>query len=112
MDVVFHSSSGDSADHSHVLANVRNLLDDDTVALDELAVVLNGEAVRAVVAGSFVADDVATLADDVRFIACSNSLATRDIDPGTLVEGVERGSSGVGTVAKLQGAGYHYVKVP
>lgn len=112
MDVVFHCSSGDSADHDHVLANARNLLADDTVALDELAMVFNGEAVRAVVEHAPHAVEVAKLADDVRFVACSNSLAGRDIDPGTLVEGVERGSSGVGTVAKLQDAGYHYVKVP
>jgi intracellular sulfur oxidation DsrE/DsrF family protein len=112
MDVVFHCSSGDSADHGHVLANARNLLADDTVALDDLAVVLNGEAVRAVVEHAPHAAAVAKLADDVRFVACSNSLAGRDIDPETLLEGVERGSSGVGTVAKLQEAGYHYVKVP
>ncbi|MFD1513810.1 DsrE family protein [Halomarina rubra] len=112
MNVVFHCSSGDSADHSHALSNARNLLDDDTLTVDDLAVVFNGEAVRATVAGAAHADAIVDLADRVRFVACSNSLASRDIDPETVVDGVELGSSGVGTVAKLQAEGHHYVKVP
>lgn len=112
MNVVLHCSSASSADHSHALANARNLLDDGTASVDELALVVNGEAVRAVVEGAPFAEAVASLPDRVRVVACSNSLASRDIDPDALLEGVERGSSGVGTVAKLQEAGYHYVKVP
>ena len=112
MNVVFHCSSASTGDHERALANVRNLLADDSVALDDLAVVLNGEAVRSVVAGAPHADAVAALTEAVRFVACSNSLRSRDIDPETLVAGVERGSSGVGTVVKLQDEGYRYVKVP
>ncbi|MWG34305.1 DsrE family protein [Halomarina oriensis] len=112
MNVVFHCSSGDGADHGHALANARNLLADDTVTVDELAVVFNGEAVRAVAENAPHADEIRGITDDVRFVACSNSLASRDLPPETLVDGVELGSSGVGTVVKLQAAGYHYVKVP
>lgn len=112
MKLAFHCSSGESGDHAHALANVRNLLDDDTVTLDAVAFVANGDGVRALCRGSRVADDVEALADDVAFYACANSMRTRDIPADDLLAGVEKGSSGVGTLAKLQADGYGYVKVP
>ncbi|WP_254536168.1 DsrE family protein [Halomarina litorea] len=112
MDVVFHCSSADTTAQDHALSNARNLLADDTVDTEAVAFVANGEAVRAFLEGSHVAGTVRDLVDEVRFVVCSNSLAGRDIDADRLLDGVETGSSGMGTLAELQAEGHHYVKVP
>ncbi|MFC7156579.1 DsrE family protein [Halomarina halobia] len=112
MNVVLHCSSGSDDDRGHALANARNLLGDDTVPLESVAFVANGDAVWMLVEGSTHADDVADLDGAVDFYACGNSLRTREIPTADLLAGVEPGSSGIGTVSKLQASGYHYVKVP
>ncbi|MFC6837463.1 DsrE family protein [Halomarina ordinaria] len=112
MNVVLHCSSGSEADQRHALANARNLLADDTLDLESVAFVANGDAVWLLVDGSTHADEVADLAADVAFQACRNSLRTREIPTDDLLSGVDPASSGVGTVSKLQDTGYHYVKVP
>ncbi|WP_254546148.1 DsrE family protein [Halomarina pelagica] len=112
MNVVLHCSSGSDDDQRHALANARNLLADDTVDLESVAFVANGDAVWLLVEGSAHADAVADLDGAVDFYACSNSLRTREISTDDLLAGVEPGSSGVGTVSKLQESGYRYIKVP
>lgn len=113
MKVVFHLSSPDQADHSHALANVENLLADETVETDAVALVANGDAVRALLADAPHADRVAALIErDVEVVACGNSLQSRDLTDEDLLDGVAVGSSGVGELARRQADGYGYVKVP
>lgn len=108
MRTVFHHSDPDQ--HEHVLANVDNLLDDDSLETKSVAVVANAGGVHLLRADGDYAERVRDLLDDVEFVACRNSLETRDIDASELVEGVETAQSGVGELTRLQGRGYAYIK--
>ncbi|MFC3478608.1 DsrE family protein [Halobacterium litoreum] len=110
MQVVFHHARREEAEH--VLANVENLLGDDTVAVEDVAVVANADGVRTLTARSEHAIRVRTLREDdgVRFAACRNSLRSRDIEASALADGVETVPAGVGELARLQDDGYGYVK--
>ncbi|MFC7137472.1 DsrE family protein [Halobaculum litoreum] len=124
MRTALHCSAGDVDDRRHALANAANLLGDDTVALDALVVVFNGDGVGAVRADSPVADDVRGLlartpeetaapdAPTVEVCACGNSLAGRDIPADELVYGVDVVSSGMGELTRRQADGYAYIRVP
>lgn len=113
MDVVFHLSTADEHDHSRATNNVRNLLEDETVDADSVALVANGGGVDALLDDSSVARYVESLLDrGVVFYACGNTLASNHIDASRLIDGVEHASSGVGTLAALQARGYGYIKVP
>ena len=124
MRTALHCAAGDVDDQRHALANARNLLADDTVDLDALVVVFNGDGVDAVRADSPVADDVRGLltrtpeetdaadATSIEVCACGNSLASREIPADALVDGVETVSSGVGELTRRQGDGHAYLKVP
>lgn len=109
MSVVFHLDEGDSESQSELLGNLKNLREDEKVEQGEIAVVLNGDAVKMAEKGSkaeeFVEDE---LKHGVEFKACSNSLENRNIDE--LIEGVERASSGVGALTEFQDEGYSYIK--
>lgn len=109
MRTVFHHSDPD--EHDHVLANVENLLADDSLEVAGLAVVANADGVHLLRTGGEYAERVRDLLDeDVDFVACENSLDSRDVDPADLVEGVETARSGVGELTRRQGRGYAYVK--
>ncbi|MEM4782586.1 MAG: DsrE family protein [Halalkalicoccus sp.] len=111
MDVVFHCSVGARGEQTHALANVENLLDarEDATAV----FVANGDGVFALTASSKHTPRVEALADrGVSFRACSNSLRTRGIDEGDLAAVVATVPAGVGELARLQAAGYGYLKVP
>ncbi|WP_224268806.1 DsrE family protein [Haloprofundus salinisoli] len=113
MRTVFHLSSGDENDHAHALANVENLLDDESVDTDHVALVVNGDAIYLLTESSAAPDRIATLADcGVDFCACGNAMETRDISTEDLLAGVERVSSGVGELTRRQADGYAYLKVP
>ena len=109
MSVVFHLDEGDSQSQSELLGNLKNLREDEKVEQGEIAVVLNGDAVEMVEKGSKAEEFVEKeLTHGVEFKACSNSLENRGIDE--LVEGVERASSGVGELTRLQSQGFSYIK--
>ncbi|QIB74763.1 hypothetical protein GL213_07025 [Halogeometricum borinquense] len=112
MKSVFHLSSGDVDDWQHALANVNNLLGDDTVEMDEVALLANGDAIYLFVERSPFSADVRALDGDVRCLACSNSLSGRSIPKSKLLSNVESVSSGVGALTRLQHDGYAYLKVP
>lgn len=109
MRTVFHHSARD--EHEHVLANVENLLADGSLDVAGLAVVTNADGVHLLRTDGDHAERVRDLLDeDVEFVACENSLDSRDIDPADLVDGVETARSGVGELTRRQGRGYAYVK--
>lgn len=116
MRTVFHVSAADPADQEHALVNLRNLLDDDTVSDegDRVAVVANGDGVRAfVVATATAPDRVEELrAAGVDLYACLHSLRRRGLTDAGLLPGVETVQSGTGALARLQDEGYGYVKAP
>jgi hypothetical protein len=112
MDVVFHCSSADVRDWAHAPANVRNLLDDDSVDVGRVELLANGDAVRLLTPETLGNDRLAALrADGVRLVACGNSLDSRGLEDAPL-EGVERVPSGVGELVRRQGAGDASLEVP
>jgi hypothetical protein len=113
MQTVFHLSSDDPDDWEQALANVRNLLADETLPLDDVAVVANGDAVRVLTDRSPHEGAIANLtAQGVTFLACENSLRIRDVSTDALLAGVEPASSAVAELTRRQHEGYAYVKVP
>ncbi|MCL7418561.1 MAG: DsrE family protein [Halalkalicoccus sp.] len=113
MNVVFHLSSSQGMAGAEALANVSNLLVDETVDVDSVALVANGGGVQHLRADADVADRIRMLIErDVEFKACQNAMNAQGISPDDLVDGTETVPSGVGGVANLEADGYLYIKVP
>ncbi|WP_458187770.1 DsrE family protein [Haladaptatus sp. NG-WS-4] len=113
MSTVFHYSSG-KGHQEHAVANVANLLNDDTTDVEPVALVANGQGIRLVVKGeSIVADRVTSLAEQgIEFKACQNSMEAFNFSTEDLLAGVETVPAGVGELTKLQADGYAYIKTP
>lgn len=111
MKAVFHLSSGDAETHARVLNNVANLLDDETVDLESVALVANSGGLGLLIADSEQREEVEALQmQGVVFKQCANTLVGTDTDESDLVDGVEVVSSGVGELTRLQNDGYAYIK--
>ena len=112
MDALFHFSGGED-EQGHAIANVKNLLRDDSTEPGHVVFVANGDGVFLLTDDSRKREGVASLlADGVSFRACRNSLAGRDLDPADLLDGVETVPAGVGELVKRQDEGYNYLKTP
>lgn len=107
MRTVFHVSTPEQL--SYVDAKVRNLLADETVEIEHVAVVLDAPEAIDAAAGSQRESAEAVLAEDADLGICSNAArgATRVEE---LPAGVERVSSAVGELTRLQDEGYAYIK--
>lgn len=108
MRTVFHVSTADQL--SYVDAKVRNLIADETVDVEHVAVVLDSPDAIDAAAGQLRRKAESVLADGGDFEICSNAArgATSSVDD--LPEGVERVSSGVGELTRLQNEGYAYIR--
>lgn len=103
MRVVLHAP----ANRVRVIQNARTLLEDDSAAVEDLAVVANGGGVDLLVAASRYADHVNGLLDrGVDVAACETSIRRQDVDPADLVAGVRTVETGLGELARLQQDGY------
>ncbi|GKZ12615.1 DsrE family protein [Haladaptatus sp. T7] len=111
MKTVFHVSTPEAA--AIAVAKVRNLLADETLDVDTVAVLFDaGVAIATLERGSDVADDVRGLLDrDVEYKVCSNAVRNPAVDESKLVAGVETVSSGVGELTRLQTRGYAYIRL-
>ncbi|SDM80644.1 hypothetical protein SAMN04487949_2652 [Halogranum gelatinilyticum] len=97
--------------HTRVVNNVANLLDDETVDLESVALVANSGGLGLLLDDSERRERVEELQErGVVFKQCANTLVGTDIDESNLVDGVELVSSGVGELTRLQDAGYAYIK--
>ncbi|EMA40183.1 DsrE family protein [Halococcus hamelinensis] len=111
MNVVFHHSNDDPELHARVTNNVANLLDDSTVETDAVALVANSGGLRLLVADSSQREAVETLQErGVVFKQCRNTFAGTEVGEDDLIDGVEVVPSGVGELARLQEAGYAYLR--
>ncbi|AEH38802.1 DsrE family protein [Halopiger xanaduensis] len=112
MKTVVHLLSGDEAEQETALAIARNLLDDETDRIDEVAIVVQADGMAAVKADGENADQVRTLLeDDVAFRACSNTLEMLDLEESDLVDGIETVPEGAVEVTRLQSEeGYAYLR--
>jgi intracellular sulfur oxidation DsrE/DsrF family protein len=111
VQTVFHVSTPE--DVRTVVAKVRNLLADETVEMESVAVVLDsGAAIAELHNGSDLADDFrGLLAESVELKVCRNAAQHPDVSEADLLEGVEVVSSGVGELTRLQNGGYAYIRI-
>lgn len=111
MKAVFHLTSDDHRVHTRIVNNVENLLDDETVDLDAVALVANGGGLGLLTGASGQRSEIEELRDrGVAFKQCGNTLDGADADEGDLLDGVELVSSGVGELTRLQSEGYAYLR--
>ncbi|MFC7230707.1 DsrE family protein [Saliphagus sp. GCM10025308] len=111
MQTVIHLISGDENEQETALAIARNILDDETGSIDDVAVVVQAGAVKAIQTGQETEKQVRALLDDgVSFKACSNTLEMMDLDESDLVTGVETVPEGAVEVTRLQTEGYAYMR--
>jgi intracellular sulfur oxidation DsrE/DsrF family protein len=114
MSTVFHFADG-TAEQTHAVANVANLLADESTDVENVALVANGAGIKLLsTETSEVPDQVRDLVEEgVSFRACRNSMEAFDMSEDDLVEGVETVPAGVGELTKLQALeGYAYIKTP
>jgi hypothetical protein len=112
LQTVFHFA-GDPAAQGHALANVENLLGDDSVTMASVVVVVNGKGLLLATEESEHPDRVAALVDrGVSFRACRNSMDALDVREDDLLAGVETVPAGVGELSRLQAGGFGYIRTP
>ncbi|MFB6114090.1 MAG: DsrE family protein [Halodesulfurarchaeum sp.] len=111
MKVVFHHSNDDPALHDRVVGNIANLLDDETITIDAVALVANSGGLDLLLEDSPERDRVIELQQrGVQFKQCSNTIEGTSVTASDLIDGVELVSSGVGELARLQADGFAYLK--
>ncbi|RBI62178.1 hypothetical protein DMJ13_09865 [halophilic archaeon] len=111
MKAVFHHSNDDSDLHERVVSNVANLLDDDTVDVEAVALVANSGGLALLTTDSPQCETVEALQErGVSFRQCHNTIEGTDLTGDDLIDGVELVSSGVGELTRLQDEGYAYLK--
>ena len=97
MDVVFHLSSGQSMAGPEAIANVSNLLADETVDHDAVALVANGGGVQHLRADTDHSDRIRALIErGVDVYSCQNAMNAQGLTSADLIGGVETVPSGVG----------------
>lgn len=108
MKAVFHHS--DSEQHAQIVGNVENLLADETIDLDAVALVANSGGLGLLTDDSEYRGEILELQDQgVAFKQCENTLDGTDVTADDLLPGVELVSSGVGELTRLQADGYAYI---
>lgn len=111
MKVLFHLSTDDDQRRRKVVNNMTNLLEDETVDPDEVALVTNSSGIELLVEGDQFNAQIEALADQgATFKLCGNSLWKSDYEEADMHPASEIVSSGVGEVARLQERGFHYIK--
>lgn len=114
MSTVFHFAQGID-EQNHAVANVANLLADDSTDVENVVLVANGAGIKLLTEEeSDQADRVRELLDEgVSFRACENSMDALDVSESDLIEGVETVPAGVGELTKLQVRDdYAYIETP
>jgi hypothetical protein len=114
MSTVFHFTKTGAQNQRHALANVANLLTDETTPTDEVVLVANGGGVKLLtVEECAYPDRVATLLETgASFRACENSMRAQSLTEDDLIDGAETVPAGVGELTKLQADGFAYIETP
>ncbi len=110
--VVFHIDEGSIARANMVLHNIQNLIDDLGEESVEVALVANGEGVKALLRSPNVQKrQIQRLAErGVQFLACRNSLRFLGLDEDDLLEPVDVVPAGVTELTKKQADGWAYIR--
>ena len=110
MDTVFHVT--EETRFQGAVNGALNLLADNSVSVDTVAVVVNGGAVRSMLKGGRGEElAVKALDNGIQLKVCKNSLLGLRIDRSRLLEGVIVVSSGVGELTRLQSEGFAYIRI-
>lgn len=108
---VFHLIEGGADEQDLALTLAENLTNDDSIEMDDVAVLAQAEGIDPVTTDGDESGRVQALVEDgVSVKACSNTLAMFDLTEADLVDGVETVSSGVGELTRLQNDGYAYIR--
>lgn len=111
MKAVFHLNTTDTSTQSEILGNIGNLMESKEVTAEDIALVVNGDAVEVVQKESEASEFLIEYLDKgVSINACSNSLDNRGIDEKELIDGVDSVGSAVEELTRLQSKGYGYIK--
>ncbi|WP_266077475.1 DsrE family protein [Haladaptatus caseinilyticus] len=111
MKSVIHLISGDESEQDTALAIARNLLDDESGTIDDVAVVAQSKGIESVINGGDREERVLSLLDDgVPFKACTNTLDVMNLDESDLIDGVETVPEGAVEVTRLENEGYAYMR--
>ncbi|GAD53687.1 hypothetical protein MBEHAL_2447 [Halarchaeum acidiphilum MH1-52-1] len=110
MRAVFHHSNDDAELHARVVNNVVNLLEDETIDLDDVALVTNSGGLQLVTTDSPERARVERLLErGVTIKQCQNTIEGTEVTAADLIDGVELVPSGVGELTRLQSDGYAYL---
>ncbi|AHG02855.1 hypothetical protein HALDL1_03905 [Halobacterium sp. DL1] len=111
MQSVIHLVSGDETEHRTALNIARNLLEDESDRIDDVAVVAQAGGIHAVTSDGEHGETVRSLMDDgVPFMGCSNTLEAFDLAESDLIDGVEMVPEGAVEVTRLQDEGWAYLR--
>lgn len=112
MKTLIHVTSDVDGDLAHALRSSLLLLNHEELPHEDVTVLPHRQAVRVVVPGSSLADDVReALEQGVTVTVGATCLDALGLPRETLT-GVNIVPSGVSEVVRLQAAGYNYVKIP
>jgi uncharacterized protein len=109
--VLFHLNDAGSLSVQRVLENIRHLLDDLAPEAAQVELVAHGDGIEALQrCGNPQADTVRRLAaDGVRFVACRNTMNSRGLTAGDLLEVARVVPAGIGEIVRREGEGWLYV---
>lgn len=111
VQTVFHLIADDPAQRETALTIARNLTDDDSVEIDDVAIVAQADGIEPLTAGGDGSETVESLLETgISVKACGNTLDLKDLAESDLVEGVETVPSGGGELTRLQDEGYAYIR--
>lgn len=111
MQTVVHCISGDESERDTALSIARNLLDDETNSIDDVAVVAQSDGIRALASDGDTGGRVESLAEDgVSFKACRNTMDVMDLEESDLADSVETVPEGAVEVTRLESEGYGYLR--
>lgn len=112
MQTLVHLVSGDETEQETALKIARNLLNDESGDIDNVAIVVQAGGIGSITTGGDYEDRVESLLDDgVAFRACSNTLAAMDLEESDLIDGIETVPEGAVEATRLQAEeGYAYLR--
>ena len=111
MQTVFHLIADDPQQQQTALSIAENLTKDDSVEIDDVAIVAQADGIEPLTVGGDGSDTVESLLESGLSVkACSNTLDLKDLAESDLVDGVETVPSGGGELTRLQSEGYAYIR--
>ncbi|WP_424002589.1 DsrE family protein [Haloarcula salina] len=113
MSAVIHLTSAAEDDQQHALRCAAVLRDNESLALDDVTLLLHREGVWIATTDSPERDRLVELLDSgVSATIGTTCLDARDIPHDDVPAGIDLVDSGVSELVRLQSAGHEYVKIP